>query len=80
MSDNSGPMMVVFRVRSGRQVFVCRGRLVWEGGVAVAETEEAEDGFFPPDRVRLEESDLELRHDDETGSDFYLYHGLIFVP
>jgi hypothetical protein len=79
MPDNSEPPMVMFRVRSGRQVFMCRGRLVWEGGIVIAVTEEVEDGVFMPDRVRLEESDLELQHDDENG-DWYLYHGLIFVP
>ena len=33
---------------------------------------------FPPDQVKLEESDLELKH-DERGGAYYQHHGFIFV-
>jgi hypothetical protein len=33
---------------------------------------------FPPDRVRIEEGDLELKQ-DESGRDWYQYHGFIFI-
>lgn len=67
---------VVFRVRAGRQEFTCTGHLEWEGGIVVAVVESAEDGAFVPDRIRLEESDLELKH-DEAGRPWYQYHGYV---
>jgi hypothetical protein len=76
--DNEGPA-VVFRVRVGRQEFTCRGRLVWEGGIVFAIPDDADNGFFVPEKVRLEESDLELKH-DESGRDWYQYHGYIVLP
>ena len=33
---------------------------------------------FLPDRIRIEEGDLELKH-DELGRDWYQYHGFIFI-
>ncbi len=71
---------VVFRVRFGREQFTCRGHLVWDGGIVYAIVDEMPDDCpFPPDRVKLEEDDLELRHDGETGRAFYQYHGFVFV-
>jgi len=71
---------VVYRVRMGRHIFTCRGHLVWEGGIVYAIGESAEDeAFFPPDRVRLEESDLELVR-DEDGREWYRYHGFVMAP
>ena len=76
MSQENLP--VVFRVRAGKHQFTCRGHLVWEGGIVFAIAETAEDGGYVPDKVRLEESDLELKH-DETGN-WYLYHGFVIAP
>jgi hypothetical protein len=71
---------VVFRVRFGREQFTLRGHLVWEGGLVHAVVDEMPDDCpFPPDRIRLEESDLELMHDDATGSDWYQYHGFVVI-
>jgi hypothetical protein len=78
MSEDRQPPPVVFRVRAGRQQFTCRGHLVWEGGIVFAVAETADDDGFVPDKVRLEESDLELKHDAD--GDWYLYHGTVFVP
>ncbi len=76
--DNKHPQ-VVFRVRAGKQTFTCKGHLVWEGGIVYAIGETADDGMFAPDKVRLEESDLELKYDD-SGQPWYQYHGFVFVP
>jgi len=40
----------------------------------------AEDTSFVPEKVKLEESDLELKHDDELDRDWYQYHGFIVLP
>lgn len=78
MSDHP-PSRVVFRVRFGKDAYTCKGHLVREGGILYAAVDEMPDDCpFPPDRVKLEESDLELKHDPENG-DFYQYHGFIFV-
>jgi hypothetical protein len=74
------PPRVVFRVRFGRDSYTCRGHLVWEGGIVYAIAEEMPDDCpFLPDRVRLEESDLELNHDDATNRSWYQYHGFVFI-
>ena len=71
---------VVFKIRFGREIFTCKGHLVWEGGIVHAIVDEIPDNCtFPPDRVRLEEQDLELMHDQETGRAWYQYHGFIVV-
>jgi hypothetical protein len=71
---------VVFRVRFGKDAFTCRGHLVWEGGIVHAVVDEMPDDCpFMPDRVKLEESDLELKHDPDTGRDWYQYHGFIYI-
>ena len=81
MSDDNAAPAVVFRVRYGRDQFTCRGHLVWEGGIVYGVPEMSDDdNFFVPERVRLEESDLELKHDSETGRDWYQYHGFIVLP
>ena len=80
MSDDNEHPVVVFRVRVGRQEFTCRGYLEWEGGIVFAVADQTDDGMFLPERVRLEESDLELKHDDELGRDWYQYHGFVVVP
>jgi len=69
---------VVFQVRAGRHQFTCRGHLVWEGGIVFAIAESAEDEGYVPEKVRLEESDLELKR-DETG-EWYQYHGFVIAP
>jgi hypothetical protein len=70
---------VVFTVRCGKEQFTCRGHLVWEGGIVYAIAEEMPDDCpFLPDRVRIEEGDLELKHDG-SGRDGYQYHGLVFI-
>jgi hypothetical protein len=71
---------VVFRVKFGREQFTCRGRLTREGGIVYAIVDEMPDDCpFPPDRVKIEEDDLELKHDSKTGRDYYQYHGFVFV-
>ena len=81
MSDDNEAPAVVFRVRYGRDQFTCRGHLLWEGGICFAIPDMTDDdNFFVPERVRLEESDLELKHDSETGRDWYQYHGFIVLP
>ena len=80
MSDDHEHPSVVFRVRLGRQEFTCRGHLVWEGGIVFAVPDMDDDGIFVPEKVRLEESDLELKHDDELNRDWYQYHGFIVLP
>ena len=73
------PSSVVFRVRFGREQFTCKGHLVREGGIVYAVVDEMPDDCpFPPAQVKLEESDLELKH-DEDGSAYYQHHGFIFV-
>ena len=73
------PSLVVFRVRFGREQFTCKGHLVREGGIVYAIVDEMPDDCpFPPDQVRLEESDLELKY-DESGGVYYQHHGFIFV-
>jgi hypothetical protein len=73
------PSLVVFRVRFGRKQFTCKGHLVREGGIVYAVVDEMPDDCpFPPDQVKLEESDLELKH-DEDGTAYYQHHGFIFV-
>jgi len=79
MSDDAEAPLVVFRVRFGRQEFTCSGRLVWEGGIAFAIPDQSDSDVFVPERARLEESDLELKHDGENG-DWYQYHGFIVLP
>jgi hypothetical protein len=79
MPEDDNHPSVVFRVRFGREQFTCRGHLVWEGGVVYAVPDKADDGPFVPEKVRLEESDLELRHDDELNRDWYQYHGFIAI-
>ena len=71
---------VVFRVRVGRDVYTCEGHLVWEGGIVYAVVEEMPDDCpFVPDRLKLEESDLELKHDDASNREWYQYHGFVVV-
>jgi hypothetical protein len=66
--DQNAP--VVFKIRFGREIFTCKGHLVWEGGIVHAIVDEMPDNCpFPPDRVRLE----------ETGRAWYQYHGFIVV-
>ena len=79
MADDADGPPVVFRVRLGREEFTCRGHLVWEGGIVFAVPEMTDDGMFVPEKVRLEESDLELQHDDELNRDWYLYHGFVVI-
>lgn len=80
MSHDGENPPVVFRVRVGRQEFTCTGHLVWEGGIVFAVADETDDGMFIPEKVRLEESDLELKHDGEQGGDWYQYHGFVVLP
>ena len=78
MADEEN-LSVVFRVRVGKDAYTCKGHLVREGGIVYAVADEMPDDCpYLPDRVRLEESDLELKHDDANG-DYYQYHGLIFI-
>ena len=80
MSHQGENAPVVLRLRFGREQFTCRGHLVWEGGIVYAVIEEMPDLCpFPPDRVRLEESDLELKRDEATNSVWYEYHGFIMI-
>ncbi len=79
MQQDSPPPSVVYRVRIGKDSFTCYGHLVREGGIVYAIGESADDGMFPPDRVRLEESDLELRRGDD-GREYYFYHGFVMAP
>ena len=73
------PSLVVFHMRFGREQFTCKGHLVREGGIVYAVVDEMPDDCpFPPDQVKLEESDLELKH-DENGGAYYQHHGFIFV-
>ena len=80
MSHDDEHPSVVFRVRAGRQEFTCKGHLVWEGGIVYAVPDTSDDGLFIPEKVKLEESDLELRHDDELDRDWYQYHGFVMLP
>jgi hypothetical protein len=80
MSDDKQPPSVIFRIRVGREEFTCRGHLIWEGGIVFAVPEMSDDSMFVPKKVKLEESDLELKRDDETGRDWYQYHGYVVVP
>ena len=69
---------VVFRVRFGKEIFTCKGRLVRDRGATYAIVDEIPDDCpFPPDRVRLEEEDLELKQADAGA--FYQYHGFVFI-
>ncbi len=77
MAEDENPP-VVFRVRAGKDAYTCRGHLVREGGLVYAIGEDAENGMFAPDRVRLEESDLELRRDAD-GRAWYQYHGWVYL-
>jgi hypothetical protein len=71
---------VVYRVRLGREQFTLKGCLVREGGIVYATVEEMPDDCpFLPDRIRLEEDDLELKHDEESQRDWYQYHGFVVV-
>ncbi|HTV89187.1 MAG TPA: hypothetical protein VME41_09235 [Stellaceae bacterium] len=80
MDEDRAPPGVVFRVRFGREQFTCRGHLEWDGGISYAVVDEMPDDCpFPPDRVRIEESDLELKHDPDGGPDWYQYHGFIML-
>jgi hypothetical protein len=73
------PSRVVFRLRFGKDTFTCKGTLVRDGGILYAVVDEMPDDCpFPPDRVKLEEEDLELKHDAVDG-DYYQYHGFIFI-
>lgn len=69
---------VVFRVRAGKDTYNCRGHLVRDRGLVYAIPEMDDDTPFMPDRISLEESDLELRHDLANG-DWYYYHGFIYI-
>jgi len=77
-----GPMEnspVVFRVRFGKEIYTCKGLLARDRGALYAIVQEIPDDCpFPPDQVRLEEENLELKHDPDIG-DYYQYHGFIFV-
>jgi hypothetical protein len=77
MADDEN-LPVRFRVRIGKDVYNCRGQLVRERGLVYAIPEPDDDSPFLPDRVSLEESDLELRHDAAEG-DYYQYHGFIYI-
>ena len=69
---------VVFRVKFGTETFTCKGTILRDRGVLYATVDEIPDDCpFPPDRVRLEEEDLELKHD--SAGDYYQYHGFVFV-
>ena len=69
---------VVFKVRFGTETFTCKGRLVRDRGATYAIVDEIPDDCpFPPDRVRLEEEDLELKQD--PGGDYYQYPGFVFI-
>jgi hypothetical protein len=71
---------VVFRLRFGKDYFTCKGHLEMEGGVLYAVVEEMPDDCpFPPDRVRIEESDLELKPGEAGAPDWYQYHGFIYI-
>ena len=73
------PSSVVFRVRFGKEQFTCKGHLVREGGIVYAVVDEMPDDCpFPPNQVKLEESDLELKY-DENGGAYYQHHGFIFA-
>jgi hypothetical protein len=79
MPGHGAPRAVVFRVRFGKEQFTCKGRLVWEGGIAYAVAEEMpEDCPFVPDRIRIEESDLELKTSEAGAPDSYEYHGFLY--
>jgi hypothetical protein len=80
MSDDEKHPSVVFRVRAGRQEFTCTGHLIWEGGIVFAVADMTDNSIFVPEKLKLEESDLELKHDDELDRDWYLYHGYVVVP
>jgi len=70
--------LVVFRVRVGREQFTLKGRLYREGGLVYTTVEEMPDDCpFLPDQIRLEEDDLELKHDQAGGEDWYQYHGFV---
>jgi len=71
------PTRVHFRVRIGKDVYQCRGQLVRDRGLVYAIPEPDDDSPFLPDRVNLEESDLELTQDDAGA--YYRYHGFIYV-
>ena len=78
MPEDQNPR-VVFRVRVGKNDYTCKGYLMRDGGLVYGIPDETpQDCPFLPDRVRLEESDLELKHDAVDG-DWYQYHGYIFV-
>jgi len=76
MSDQL-PTRVHFKVRIGKDVFNCKGQLVRDRGLVYAIPEPDDDSPFLPDRVSLEESDLELKQDPEGA--YYQYHGFIYV-
>jgi hypothetical protein len=69
---------VIFNVRFGKETFTCKGILTRDRGLIYAiVTEMPDDCPFPPDQVRLEEEDLELKRD--PAGDYYQYHGSIFI-
>lgn len=70
---------VVFKVRFGKETFACKGTLMRDRGVIYAIVNEIPDDCpFPPDQVRLEEEDLELKQDAD-GNPYYQYHGFVFI-
>lgn len=80
MPDDEEHPSVVFRVRAGRQEFTCTGHLIWEGGIVFAVADMTDESIFVPEKLKIEESDLELKHDEESNRDWYLYHGFVVVP
>ena len=71
---------VVFRLRFGKDLFSCKGHLEMDRGAVYAVVEEIPDDCpFPPDRVRIEESDLELKSGEDGAPDWYQYHGFIYI-
>ncbi len=81
MGEDRAPPVVIFRVRSSKDQFACKGHLEWDGGIVYAVVDEIPDDcpFFPPDRVRLEEGDLELKPGEEGIPDWYEYHGFVYI-
>jgi hypothetical protein len=80
MGEDRAPPAVVFRVRFGKDQFACKGHLEWDRGIVYAVVDEIPDDCpFPPDRIRLEEGDLELKPGKEGAPDWYEYHGFVYI-
>jgi len=80
MSQDGPPPAVTFRVRFGKDQFACKGHLEWDRGIVHAVVDEIPDDCpFPPDRVRLDEGDLELKPGQDGAPDRYEYHGFIYI-